>query len=228
MGKKHRAVYWGNLWLRGAVFAGVFGISILTAVIVGGIQRRTYTDIAAEENPMRHFQVAPFPDELIEVIGRESYLDIFEECEYVLKIRAAGGAEFNYLQWTQKAVVEQVFRGDGLSEGDTVIVRRGPCFRDTDQEFLLNTGFCNVLTEGETYLIYCDKVDALDPEEKVIADPGTITMAVFSYTDHENTVSGEFVYVPYESVKNNEFFAQTKEGMEALEDWKERMMEPYR
>ena len=53
---------------------------------------------------------------------------------------------------------------------------------------------------------------------------------IFSYQEHENNIcetGGESTYVKYNQVCENEFFATTQKGMDALVGLKNEMIEKY-
>ena len=53
---------------------------------------------------------------------------------------------------------------------------------------------------------------------------------IFSYQEHENNIcetGGESTYVKYNQVCENEFFATTQKGMDALVGLKKEMIEKY-
>jgi hypothetical protein len=55
--------------------------------------------------------------------------------------------------------------------------------------------------------------------------------SIFSYEDHINVIvptgESEDTYVPYTMVKDNEFFANTQVGMDALLTLKDTMIKAY-
>lgn len=83
---------------------------------------------------------------------------------------------------------------------------------------------------GEEYLVFIEnQVDGLG--EKIPVYQVYVENAftpIFSYQEHENNIcetGGESTYVKYNQVCENEFFATTQKGMDALVGLKNEMIE---
>ena len=88
------------------------------------------------------------------------------------------------------------------------------------------------MVPGKEYLVFLSgKAENLDGAEDIyrVYDESFIS-PVFSYDTYENVIApvkGESTYVPYESVKNNEFFGCTEKTLESMNQIKEKMLAMY-
>jgi hypothetical protein len=86
---------------------------------------------------------------------------------------------------------------------------------------------------GSDYLVFLKgEVESLHDELPVYdVNSEPFVHAVFSYEDHPNVIveiNGNLsTYVTYNQVAENEFFAATQKGMDALLAFKEAMMNAY-
>lgn len=85
---------------------------------------------------------------------------------------------------------------------------------------------------GEEYLVFMEnQVDGLGERTPIyqVSVENAFT-PIFSYREHENIVcetGSESTYVKYNQVRENEFFAATRKGMDALVGLKNEMIEKY-
>lgn len=139
---------------------------------------------------------------------------------------------FNVFQ--QRVQVMQVFKGPEGLQDQTVWLARFTWVLMPDR-MLADMGFVNLMREGKEYLVFLDgemDMTAARQDRPVYEVPArTLIAPVFCYEDSENVAvavpEGESTYVPYEPVKDNEFFSVTEKGLEALEDLKHSMIALY-
>ena len=85
---------------------------------------------------------------------------------------------------------------------------------------------------GEEYLAFIEnQVDGLGERTPIyqVYVENAFT-PIFSYQEHENKIfetGSESTYVKYNQVRENEFFAATQKGMDALVRLKNEMIEKY-
>ena len=89
------------------------------------------------------------------------------------------------------------------------------------EPYSIERGFVNIMEVGEEYLVFIEnQADGLG--EKIPVYQVYVENAftpIFSYQEHENNIcetGGESTYVKYNQVCENEFFATTQKGMDAL------------
>lgn len=217
------------------ILAVVVMVVFLAAGIWGVWNKQSYTDVASEENPLEYFHVAPYSPKLTDMIWDGSLQDtVREEANYIVKVKAIEELRLQFQDATQKVVVEEVFLGSGLEEGDIIEVKKGnnmAFFHDGNVHFwTVNMSFTNQMTVGEEYLIYLmDKVETFYPEDQIYLTVDILIAPIFAYCDIENVLPEQFArYVPYIEVKDNEFFAMDEDVLAALEKFKDDLMEGYR
>ena len=105
-------------------------------------------------------------------------------------------------------------------------------YRRSRKAYSIERGFVNIMEVGEEYLVFIEnQVDGLG--EKIPVYQVYVENAftpIFSYQEHENNIcetGGESTYVKYNQVCENEFFATTQKGMDALVGLKKEMIEKY-
>lgn len=233
----------------------LFVTAVITAAVVlalsgiGIVKKQTYTDAAGEEHPLYRMETGILSDSLAEHIASEDFADrMDEESNYVIKVKAVSDTEFDYARTSQRVVVEQVFRGEGLQAGEEIIVSGSQNLWELTPEkgvieesalpegcdwiLQIGLGFVNEMQPGQEYLIFLQKrIWLADSKEMVYVFPGLIVRPIFSYEDRESIpmpsdgVAGDTIR--YELVKDSEFFAQSEEGIRALRQLKANMMERY-
>ena len=101
-----------------------------------------------------------------------------------------------------------------------------------DGEKSIERGFVNILKTDTDYLVFCSEMLQVQNQNAVVFrlfDDSYIA-PVFCYENIENKViepTGETTYVPYTSVKHNEFFSCTELAMAAWSNLKTEMLKLY-
>lgn len=208
----------------------ISAILVLLVGIFGLSKRNTYIDITKRENPLDELKVAIFTDDLIEIVERQEFADSYqEESRYIVKVQCDSGVEIAHETTFQYALVEEVYKGEGLSTGDRIAIVPGGGSLSSGKMRML---FVNYMESGKEYLVFLEECIRI-PETKEIMymPPGLIVTPVFDYDDTKESRSqpyeGDRASTEYRNVKEYEFFAESEEGLEALRDLKRRLMEPY-
>lgn len=217
-------------WIMFVITAG----AVIAAGIFGFTKRQTYSDTTAEENYMDTLQVALFPDLMI-----ENSCKMIEEgvpdAPIILKGKPIGEMEHLYATGQQKIEITQVYKGDGLQNGDEIYVcsDHWRVILRKDEPRTVERRFVNVMKEDKEYLIFLNGEAAAQcadvPVYKFFEEEFMI-VPMFCYENLEENipeVDEEWTYVPYKEVKNNEFFGMTEYSYEVWNQLKERLFAEY-
>lgn len=199
----------------------------------GIVNRGSYTNLTSQENYLDHFFVGELPGELAQMHVKSMKSNL-PSCRFIFSVVSAGELENMFHTCRQKVCVKQVFKGDILS-GDEVYITSGRWFIDIDTEYperTISRGFVNILQPDKEYLVFCeDKITSWFniPVYKLYEE--SLIAPVFCYEVIENvivpSVDGKSTYVPYEQVKENEFFGYDEEALDAWVDLKGTMLQLY-
>lgn len=207
-------------------------IVFLAAAVIGVVERRTYTDIALEENPIEHFQVGVFDDGLISILSREEYEELVrEESGYIVKLRAVSDLQFEFYYMSRMFEVLEVYEGENLSKGEVITIGLGPLFL-SEEPWAANIGFVNKMEKGKDYLIYLGReCEIPNSENRVFMVAEVSIPPIFPYECGSSTPTEEMgitdLEVDYTKVEDSAYFAKTQEGLDALLTYREHMMEGY-
>jgi len=204
------------------VLAALFGIS----------KRSTYTNIQNENGYQEKLMVAEIP-----AAGAEKWLKNMElelkAAPYVMRVQPVREIEYMFMTARQRVRVEKVVKGDLSLEGKEIYLVSSHWSLSLNTEpYSLECGFVNILKKGEIYLVFVmGQVNGVKediPVYRVCED--TIITPAFCYGDKAQVIlptDGESTYVSYSPLKDNEFFAESPEGMDAWERLKTEVMEEY-
>jgi hypothetical protein len=208
--------------------AGIF----LAAMALGIVKKQTYTDLTKQENYLSQIQVAELPESIAEnecAVMCKSLPD----SSIILRVKVIGDIEHMFQVDRQKAVIQEVYAGTGLKQGDEIYI-----FSENWQLVLdgnpdsIQRGFVNIMEVGTEYLVFA---------ENICEDWGTDTLSVqlydefyiapvFCYEEHQNVIiptSGDSTYVPYKEVMDNEFFVTSEETLQVMNALKNQMLSLY-
>lgn len=212
----------------------ILGVAVLVAAIIGGVKRQTYTDVASNENPIEAFHVAAFQEgwgSIMDMITSDEFMELVrDETNYIVKVKAVSDLQFEFLCTTQVFEVEEVFEGEGLSAGEVITIPLGPLYFD---DWSVNMNFKNKNEVGKEYLVYLEKeLSVPECENRVFTIPGMVIEPFFPYEEGTSTPTLDRglagIYVEYNEVKDDLYFVQTQEGLDALLTYREHLMEGYR
>jgi hypothetical protein len=207
----------------------------ITAVLgnFGITNRGSFTDLTSREDYLSLLSVA----ELSGGFAKAEVTALKEElpsCRYIFSAVPAGDLESTFHTCRQKIHIKQVFEG-GIMPGDEAYVTTERWSIDLDVDApvrSISRGFVNILQPDKEYLIFCnEKITQGDDIPVYRLYEGTVIAPVFCYEEIENVIvppmDGESFYVPYEQVKENEFFGCDEEALDAWNDLKGTMLQLY-
>ncbi len=210
-----------------------FTICILLAVVTFGIVKKlTYTDLARQENYLAQLQVA----ELTEGIAEQECSVMSQslpDSAIILRVEVTGEIEHLFQVDRQRAVIQEVYTGNGLEAGEEIYVfsRHWQLVIDGNPN-AIERGFVNIMEVGTEYLIFAEAVSE-DMETGMVSiklyDDFYIT-PVFCYDDRQNKImpiSGDTTYVSYKDVMDNEFFVTSEKTLQIMETLKSQMLSLY-
>lgn len=212
------------------LFFGTLVIIFLFAGIAV-FSRQSYTDIRNEENYLEHLYVAEIPDSIL--VDHELFFSEILNASLILRVEALKDVEHLYGTSQQLFCVKEVFSGDELSAGDEIYITSAGWHLILNYEIdIIERKFINIPQVGQDYLVFLsNRVETLPtdvPIYRVFDD--TPIAPVFSYDNHTHVIAptnGGSTYVPYTSVKDNEFFTETELGYQILTKLKNDLIQTY-
>lgn len=215
--------------MRVRTIALITAILFVLAAVAGVINRQSFTDYTADG--LVNFKVGLLHDSLV-----DSTIDYMEEelsnANYILRVRAGSGMEFLFGSTQEPVTVVEVYKGEGLQNGDEIKVTRANSAIFMD-DMSVNMGFVNEMQTGDEYLVFLDYLIEADTvkEKNIYRLSEFVVTPIFSYQEHENVLtvpkSDWDTSVPYTEVENNEFFAVTQYGIDRLNELKAKLLEQY-
>lgn len=202
--------------------------------IFGGINRQSYTDVTSQPGYLSQFAVAEMSE--TRCLNTCPELEaILPEAPIILRVTPIGELEPQFGLYLLPFRIEEVYAGEDLSIGDEIWVgqqSRGLIVEREGGRYA-ELGFVNVPEQGREYLIFLS--------DRIIQDDGrticffwesdmATQVPMFCYDDIPNTFitpDGVSTYVSYSEVADNEFFATTQAGLDAMAELKEAMLERY-
>lgn len=208
------------------------------AVLLGaGLYSKTsYKDYNKEKEPLNHFSVGIFPDNLADT-QIEIMQEVLDNSRHIIAARCEDTSKYLYSCAVQPVTVEQVFKGEGLKTGEKISIQTvSQIFMEKDLYVggkpSLNIGFVNEMKPGKTYLIFLDRKIDTHNEEKIFVHPKeTLIRPVFCYEKIENKpcVSNSDISnsTYYKDVSENEFFLASETTIKKIEEFKETLLHKY-
>lgn len=204
----------------------------LAAMVFGIVKKQTYTDFAKQENYLLQISVAELPGNILEHRCAELY-EKLPDSAIILRVRATGDIEHLFCVDRQKTVIQEVYAGTGVEQGDEVYITSGHWGLAVDgTPRSIARGFVNIMEAGTEYLVFAEGImedwETGTPVVKLYDN--FIIAPMFSYEEHQNVVmpvSDGSTYVAYKDVKDNEFFATTEEALQTMERLKSQMLSLY-
>ena len=211
-------------------FAFVIIVLVLAFGVLVWTKLATYTDITSDPAFMDDFYVAEIPSTL----AIEDCQSLKTELLYapiILKVTPLHKPEFFFKGWQQKVRIEYIFSASTLCEGDEIYITSSR-WKAYIKDKAIDTSFVNFMSEGQSYLIFVEKSVGFEHDKTEVFKLYTkrYIAPVFSYDIHANSVypvSGDSTYVPYAEVNNNEFFADSVEGLDAFLSLKSLLIETF-
>lgn len=213
-------------------------ILVLLSAVFGIWKRSTYTDTLRQPDALETAQVGELPEEYAKQAASEMESEL-PNCNIILRIKATGEFVPEFGVGRQTGIVQQVYQGNGVSTGQEIsIVSERWAYSseksDEGTQVFAQMGYVNHMKQDREYLVFLDGPAAAAEEEStasfLLADDCTI-VPVFCYDTIKNvvvdTAGAESTYVAYTSVRDNEFFMCTEEGLQAILDLKAKMLALY-
>lgn len=204
----------------------------LAAMAFGIVKKQTYTDLAGQENYLELIEVAEITEDLAK-IACTAMSKSLPSAPIILRVEVTGEIDHLFTVDRQRAVIRQVYAGDGLETGEEIYVfSRHWQLALGGYHDSIERGFVNVMEVGTEYLVFAEAVN----EEVGTAIPSVkmyddfFITPVFCYEERQNViapVTGDTTYVPYKDVKDNEFFATSEEALQIIETLKSQMLSFY-
>ena len=210
-----------------------FILLIVRVITVFGIfEKRTYTNIAEDKSYLDELYVAQLPENIC-LEETENLSVNLPQVPVIIRVSVLGDVEHIGGTSRQLVKVEDVYKGTEPAVGQDIYLT---CSRWSlslySEPYSIERGFVNIMEVGGEYLVFIEnQVDGLG--EKIPVYQVYVENAftpIFSYQEHENNIcetGGESTYVKYNQVCENEFFATTQKGMDALVGLKKEMIEKY-
>lgn len=206
-----------------AFLIGAFGIA-------GRVKYASYTDFTAEPDYENTCYVAELMAEMATADCQEMRETLLQ-APIVIKVLPVDESEYFFKGRQQRVRVEQVFKGEGVAQGEEIIITadRWKAYADDRS---LDMGFVNFMKADNRYLVFLSGIvgNAEDNTNVFRLQSGQFIAPVFSYSECKNKmypIMGESTYVPYKEVADNEFFAVDSEGLNEFLMLKEEMIERY-
>ena len=205
---------------------------VIAVTAFGMFEKRTYTNIAEDKSYLDEIYVAQLPENIC-LDEAENLSKSLPQAPVILRVSVLGDVEHIGGTSRQLVKVEEVYKGMDLKVGQEIYIT---CSRWSlslySEPYSLERGFVNIMKVGEEYLAFIEnQVDGLGERTPIyqVYVENAFT-PIFSYQEHENKIfetGSESTYVKYNQVRENEFFAATQKGMDALVRLKNEMIEKY-
>ena len=203
----------------------------LAAMVFGIVKRQTYTDLVRQKDYLEQIQVAELSERSAEFACTDMRMSL-PETAVILRVEVTGEIEHLFQVDRQKAVIRQVYAGNGLKTGEEVYIFSGHWQLSFVSPVSIERGFVNIMEVGTEYLVFAEdviedwKTDV--PLIKLYDD--SLIAPVFCYEERQNVImpiSGDTTYVSYKDVKDNEFFMTSEEALSKVKELKKQMLALY-
>ena len=193
---------------------------VIVITVFGIFEKRTYTNIAEDKSYLDELYVAQLPENIC-LEETENLSVNLPQVPVIIRVSVLGDVEHIGGTSRQLVKVEDVYKGTEPAVGQDIYLT---CSRWSlslySEPYSIERGFVNIMEVGGEYLVFIE--NQVDGENAFTP--------IFSYQEHENNIcetGGESTYVKYNQVCENEFFATTQKGMDALVGLKKEMIEKY-
>lgn len=210
----------------------VIAISLIAFVVAGiyGISKKgTYTNMNDSEMPRASYSVAVLADDKIESISSPEEVEAYlmEKAESVVRVEALEISKFDFKAAKQKVLVQEVLYGKEELEGTEIVLvpKGGNIYESTNS---INMGYCNEMAVGKEYLVYItERIDTIDESEHAYYILKSNVYGMFAYEPRESQPVGKSGNILYSEVSDYEYFAQSQEGIDALMNLRNYVMEKW-
>lgn len=216
---------------------------LICLVVVGfglfGVKyRSTYTDLTAQPNYTQDFMVAELSGEMCTDACQYAAQEL-PKSPIIARVTPTEELEPLCRAARQKFQVLQVFKGEGLTPGDTIYIGKehGWSILPNSNPSSLEYGYTNAPQPGREYLVFLSgQAEIVDgfPTIPTYLMPNFARVTPTPFFCYEDFGTMEVVpcdgfgtYVPYSQVSGNEFFSTTQEGLERMLELKHSLLEQY-
>lgn len=202
-------------------------LACVIALVLGLVERQTYTNLLADEKDLNNFSVVPLTDEILSLqLG--VYLNDLKQKPIIIRVKAKGEINFLNKAIKQNVQVLEVYQGKSLKVGDQIqLLTTRTVFDFNDMAF--NMGFSNLLQKDKEYLVFCNnKINSpFQKDENLFQVSDFIVNPVFCYDDFKNTVTSTSEKVSYSQIASNEFVVKDESTLEKLLELKQKLIDIY-
>lgn len=204
----------------------------IAAMVFGIVKKQTYTDLTRQENYLSQMEVAELWEDAAESQCAKMCQRL-PDAAIILRVKVTGEIEHLFNVDRQKAVIQEVYAGNELQQGDEAYIFSNHWQLILYEEpYSLERGYVNIMDVGSEYLVFAEEIiedwEASIPAVKVYDD--FLVAPVFCYEEHQNViipVSEDSRAVSYKDVMNNEFFVTSEKGLQAMNTLKSQMLSLY-
>lgn len=209
------------------------GLFFTNIVIIGQIEKKSFTDVFKSEELDSEVMTGYIPEEYIDVVFGDLE-EIVEEAPIIVKAKAQKSFEYYGREGRQLVLIEEVFRGNGLEQGDEIYVYSNKIkFIDSGIFYSIgmwNTSFMEV--EGEYLIFLLGEVPLPNSKDKIyqLYDEKINIMPIFSYEDLDNglvEVNDKYGCIQFSETKGREIFTNSKVVMSTYLDIKHQLLKKY-
>ena len=204
----------------------------LALMVFGMVKKQTYTSLTGQENYLTQVQVAELTEDIAEK-ECASMSQSLPDSAIILRVEVTGGIEHLFQVDRQRAVIREVYAGNGLEIGEEIYIfsRHWQLALDGNPDSI-ERGFVNIMEVGTEYLVFAEAIsDDMETGTLSVKLYDDFYIApVFCYEEHQNVImpiSGDTTYVSYQDVMDNEFFVTSNEALQIIERLKNRMLSLY-
>lgn len=207
-------------------------MGFIFAFIIGMWTRGSFTDYTSTQEGLDNFYVAVWDNEIYPDMEKEMLVNL-QEAPIILRVKADGNIKYSFKTIKQHVIVEEIYNGENIQVNDSLYIM-GENGMFVFPEMYINMGFVNFLKKDQEYLVFLDR-KLISPEQEddntyLLAQGDSYILPVFNYNSTDNVTEepqGEDLYVPYKSVKNNEFFAKNEKTLSDFLNLKQQLVEKY-
>lgn len=211
-------------------------VLVLACGFTGIKKKSTYTDISADPAMMDTMQIAELPEELSEATIKD-FQEKLQNARYIFRVTALEPTQYLFHTARQKVMIQEIYQDkmdDAPLYAPFYLISDGDMVYTDDRT--VNTGFVNELQPGKSYLVFLEEqiltrdkstgVTNYRLMQDFMIDP------VFCYEDLDTKVipikkDADNTYIPYQSVKKNEFFLASENAMKKMLAFKHELLKSY-
>lgn len=204
-------------------------MGLIIAIVIGIYFRQSYTNITAEANFLeKHFNIAVLENDVYPELAQDMKKEL-PNSNMIIRAKSLG-SHFKFKCYLQYVEVLDVYKGEELKKGDKIAVGYEERWTLYYENMQANLNYINLMQPGEDYLIFLDRKLENPFENNIYLVKDFLVPPIFNYQDKENVIISnvpEDNLIPYEKVKNNEFFVSSNETLQSLMETKHELLKKY-